>query len=101
MSQVAHTEVGIHRAVAVIALLLCVLASISSARAGLSRLFSEYGSATNSLAAATRALDLNAADPEAHYVQAMQLEQAERSEEAVAEFERAASLRPADYFLWQ
>ena len=101
MFNAAHTEVGFHRTIAVIALLLCVLASISSARAGLSRLFSEYGSAANSLEASERALSLKADDPEAHYVHALRLADAGRTDEAVAEFERAVSLRPRDYFLWQ
>ncbi len=101
MTRAAHTEVGVRRAIAVIALLFCLLASISSARAGLSRLFSEYGSAANSAEASERALSFKADDPEAHYVHAVCLVEAGRTDEAVAEFERAVSLRPQDYFLWQ
>lgn len=82
---------------------LCLLfwATVGSSRAGLSRLFSEYGSAAGSLATSERALQLNATDPEAHYVRAVRLQDLGRAGEAVVELERATSLRPNDYFFWQ
>ena len=83
-------------AVALIALFILILGAVASARAGLSRLLSEYGSAKDSLAATSRALDFNAGDPEAHYAQAVALSDANRNEEAVREFERAVSLRPQE-----
>ena len=98
---VTRAKFGVRYGAAIIALFLCTFAAVTSARAGLSRLFSEYGSTANSLAAARRARDFNADDPEAHYVHALRLADAGRTDGAVAEFERAASLRPADYFLWQ
>jgi tetratricopeptide (TPR) repeat protein len=82
-------------------LLICVSGAIRSARAGLSRLFSEYGSVTESLAVSERALSFNSQDPEAHYARALRLGDAGRSGEAVGEFEQAVALRPQDYFLWQ
>ena len=88
-------------AIALATLLIFVWGAIESARAGLSRLLSEYGSATNSLAASKRALDFNTADPAAHYTYAVELANAGKNAEAVAEFERAVSLRPHDYLLWQ
>jgi len=88
-------------AIALATLLTCIWGGIASARAGLSRLLSEFGSATNSLAATKRALDFNAADPAAHYAYAVELANAGRNAEAVAEFERAVSLKPDDYLLWQ
>ena len=98
-----HTPMkhGLRYTTAVILLLLCAFAGISSARTGLSRLMSEYGSAVGSSAAAQRALEFNASDPEAHYVYASELLSAGRPDAAEAEFEIAACLRPEDYFLWQ
>jgi hypothetical protein len=86
---------------AVLALLLCALAALTSARAGASRLFSEYGSAADSLTGAERAIAFSPADPEAHYAYALRLADSDRAAEAVVEFERAATLRPRDYFFWQ
>ncbi len=74
---------------------------MASARAGLSRLISEYGSASNSLEATKRALDFNVADPAAHNAYAVELANTGKNAEATAEFERATSLRSDDYFLWQ
>ena len=82
-------------------LLICAWAVWTSGRVGLSRLFSEYGSAANSLVATERALRFNEADPEAHFAHAVRLSEASRYDEAVAQFELATLLRPYDYFLWQ
>lgn len=79
----------------------CVCGALSSARAGLSRLFSEYGLATGSLAASERAVGFNQRDPEAHYARALRLGSLGRNEEAVRELEQAVALRSQDYFLWQ
>jgi Flp pilus assembly protein TadD len=92
---------GVRYAIAWAALLVLVWAAINSANTGMSRLLSEYGSATNSLAATRRALDFEPADPQAHYAHAVNLTDAGARDEAVSEFEQAVSLRPADYFLWQ
>lgn len=81
--------------------LICVWGGIASARVGLSRLFSEYGSAVSSLPATRRGVELNDADPAAHYAFAVELSDAGKNTEAVAELERAVSLKPDDYFLWQ
>jgi thioredoxin-like negative regulator of GroEL len=80
---------------------VCGYGALASARTGLSRLFSEYGSATESLAASERALSFNPRDPEAHYARALRLADEGRNEEAVRELEQAAALRSQDYFLWQ
>lgn len=82
-------------------LLFCIWGALTSGRAGLSRLFSEYGSAADSLAATERAIRFNDADPEAHFAHAVQLADTGRHDEAVVEFERATLRRPDDYFLWQ
>lgn len=94
-------NVGLPYATALATLLLCAFAAVSSARAGLSRLMSEYGEAVNSIAAAERALEFSRFDPQAHYALGHQLLSAGQTDAAVAQFQRAVSLRPADYFLWQ
>ena len=83
------------------ALIACIFSGALAARVGLSRLLSEYGSAADSPAAAEQALRFDAADPEAHYVHGLLLAKSGRNDEAIAEFERAVSLRPKDYFFWQ
>ena len=88
-------------ALALATLFICVWCAIASARIGLSRLLSEYGSATDSLEATKRALDFNVSDPAAHYAYAEELANAAKNAEAIAEFDRAISLRPRDYLLWQ
>ncbi len=88
-------------AIALATLLICGWGASASARAGLSRLLSEYGSATNSLEATKRALDFNVADPAAHYAYAVELANNGKNAEGIAELERAVSLRPHDYLLWQ
>jgi tetratricopeptide (TPR) repeat protein len=88
-------------ALALATLVVCMWGANSSARAGLSRLLSEFASATNSLAAARRALDFNDADPSAHYAYAVELAKAGKNSEVIASLRRAVSLRPDDYFLWQ
>ena len=88
-------------ATAIAALILFVLAAIFAVRVGLSRLFSEYGSTFDSLSATEQAVQLNAADPEAHYAHAVQLARRAKNDEAQGAFEYAAFLRPRDYFFWQ
>jgi tetratricopeptide (TPR) repeat protein len=107
MKRYQHLKV-IHRlaprvryALALATLLICIWGAIASARAGLSRLLSEYGSATNSLEASKRALAYNATDPAAHNTYAVELADAGKNAEAIAEFERAILLKPHDYLLWQ
>lgn len=83
------------------ALFVFIFAAVGSGRAGVSRMFSEYSAAVKSGAAAKQALDLEPNDPEAHYNYAVQLADVGQNAQATTEFERAAALRPADYFLWQ
>jgi len=84
---------------AAFALFVCVYGIKTSARAGISRLMSEYAMATNSLPAADQSVHFSPDDPEAHYAKAMQLRNLERHGDAVIELQQALSLRPADYFL--
>src|SRR5258708_18796300 len=91
----------VHCVGALVALALCALAAAAAVRAGVSRVYSEYSSAENSLAAAKSAVEFNPADAEAHYAYGLRLSDANKNNEAIAELERATSLRPNDYFLWQ
>lgn len=88
-------------ALALVGVLICAWGAWTSGRAGLSRLLSEYGSATDSIAATEKALRYNRGDPEAHYTHAIRLAAVDRNDDALVEFERATQLRPEDYFLWQ
>jgi len=90
---------GLRYAIGLGSFLGCAFAAVSSARIGLSRLVSEYASAAGPTAG-QRALAFDASDPEAHYVYGSQLLSAGNTDAAVAEFERATSLRPEDYYLW-
>jgi hypothetical protein len=93
--------IGLRYATGFVLILLCACAALTSARAGLSRLISEYGAAIGSTEAAQRAIDFNRADPEAHCGYANRLLSAGQTGAAVAEFQLAISMRPEDYFLWQ
>jgi Flp pilus assembly protein TadD len=72
----------------------------SSARAGLSRLFSTYPNPTDVLASMDRAIWLSPSDPEAHHRRGYVLLQMNRTQEALKEFLITASLRPRDYVVW-
>lgn len=91
--------------VAAVGLLICVWGVWYSGRTGLSRLLSEYAVATTGLpppllAPANEAVSLTPQDPEAHFSRALVLWNLNQQAEATAEYERAAALRPRDYYLW-
>lgn len=83
-----------------LSLLTCLGAMWSAGRAGLARLYVEKGVASGSLTETSRAVDLRPFDPQAHYARATLLLNAGELEEAIKEFERAASLCPKDYLFW-
>jgi hypothetical protein len=88
-------------AVAVIALFCCLGAAYLAGSAGLSTLNSEEGLDSGSLPAADRAVNLSPSDPDAHYARAIALTfNGEPPEKVIGEYERAASLRPRDHYLW-
>lgn len=70
-------------------------------RMGTSRLLSEYGVLQNSPDAINVAALLTPNDPEARYARAVMLAGNNDARESLAEYERAVSLRPSDYVLWQ
>lgn len=86
--------------VAAIALCFMAGATFFAAHAGLSRLDSNSALTSGSLMAADRAIDLTPSDPDAHYSRAVALSFNGEDREAVREYEKAAALRPRDYFLW-
>jgi hypothetical protein len=71
----------------------------TTARAGLSSLFSTYAARANQLAAADAAVRVAPGDPEAHYLRAAILEAGDLPA-AISEYENATRLRPDDYVLW-
>jgi hypothetical protein len=102
----SHSSQRIVRLVfASLGLLVCLWGLWNAGRAGLSRLLSEYAVLTLRtpeplLAPANEAVGLTPKDPEAHFARALLLERGSLPEEAAAEHERAAALRPRDYYLW-
>ncbi len=72
----------------------------TSARFGFSRLLTKYSLAANLPAAATEAVRLTPADPEAHRTLATVLSKLRLYSFAEGEQERAVSLRPLDDYLW-
>ena len=86
--------------VAAIAVCFLVGATFFAARAGLSKMDTKAALTSGSLTAAERAVDLTPSDPDAHYTRALALSFNGEEREAVKEYERAAVLRPRDYFLW-
>ena len=81
-------------------LALCLWGIWQSSRIGLARVFSQYGLLSGQVAATDKAVALASLDAEARYARAETLERSGNSSEAAAEFERAAQLRPRDYYLW-
>ena len=72
----------------------------SSLRFGYSRLLVEYAMTANSLAAGEAAIRLEPADAEAAFARGSLLKLSGQAERSLADFERAVSLRPRDYYLW-
>jgi tetratricopeptide (TPR) repeat protein len=91
--------------VAVTGLLICLWGIWNAGRTGLSRLLSKYAIITIALNAPTltpadQAVRLTPGDPDAHFRRAIVLWNLGRTSEAVEAYERAAALRPRDYYLW-
>jgi Flp pilus assembly protein TadD len=104
-AQSLSTQKIIRFVVAVAGLLVCVWGIWNAGRAGLSRLLSKYALVTTAsneplLSPANESVRLTPGDPEAHFSRAVVLERLGRTPESLAEYERAAALRPRDYYLW-
>ncbi|MEP6707791.1 MAG: hypothetical protein ABJC05_09735 [Pyrinomonadaceae bacterium] len=83
-------------AIAIALLVACAWAMWVSLRVGFARLRSESGQ----LAAVNQALQLAPNDPEGRTVRGLLLSEYGEYRDATVEFERAAELRPRDYYLW-
>jgi Flp pilus assembly protein TadD len=78
----------------------CLAGALLAARIGLSKTASKEALKSGSIAAADRAVALTPSDSDAHYARAIALTFEGEAAEAINEYERAAALRPRDYFLW-
>lgn len=63
-------------------------------------MLSDYATLTGAPTAADQAAGLAPSDPEAHFARAVVYQNASAPEDAIREYERAAQLRPRDYYLW-
>lgn len=84
----------------VIAALACGFGIWQAARAGVARNLALDAASRNDLAAAQRAVRWLPQDAATHTARGMVLERTENYGDAVKELERAAQLRPRDYFPW-
>ncbi|HEV2914534.1 MAG TPA: carbohydrate binding domain-containing protein [Pyrinomonadaceae bacterium] len=85
---------------AALTLLLFLCLMWSAGQAGYARSAADRGRETLQLALTERAVMLSPSDPETHYNRATLLWAFGDTEGAIREEERAASLRPLDYYLW-
>jgi len=92
--------------IALVAIVVFAWAMIHSGRVAMARIFLKYSttvintSPADAMVAANSSLQSTPNDPEAHYTRGAVANQLQDSQVAVAEFERAVSLRPRDYYLW-
>ncbi len=86
--------------IATIATVLCSWAIWQAARTGIARTLAERAELTDAISAADRAVKLAPNDAETHFARGQVLQRSEDYAGASLEFERAAQLRPRDYFLW-
>jgi tetratricopeptide (TPR) repeat protein len=69
-------------------------------RAGLAGFRTAHAARESAIASADAAVNLSPGDPEAHFVRGALLEASNELPAAIAEYRKAASLRPDDYVLW-
>ncbi|HEX8709856.1 MAG TPA: tetratricopeptide repeat protein [Pyrinomonadaceae bacterium] len=90
----------LRRSGAVAVMLVCAWGVWCAWRVAAARLITAHARSAGLLEQADRAVALAPNDPEAHSARGFVLLNMERPEEALPEYERAAALRPRDYFLW-
>jgi hypothetical protein len=89
----------IPRAGSVCLLVILLLLTWNTARAGLGSLLSTYATQNSQIVPANTAVTLSAGSPDAHYVRAAILEASDLVG-AIAEYRQATLARPDDYVLW-
>lgn len=80
-------------------LVIFLLLTWSSGRSGLGSLLTAYAAKSNQITPANTAVNLDAGNPDSHYVRATILEASDLSA-AIDEYYQAAIARPNDYVLW-
>src|SRR6266851_1586926 len=86
--------------ISVLAIVVCLLLILVSARTGFSRLLAKYAMLTHSIPAANEAISLAPSDPEAHRALASVFSRLRLFDGAKNELETATSLRPNDDYIW-
>ena len=84
----------------ILGIAVCLVLAAASAQFGFSRLLARYGVVTKNIPAAAQAVRSTPNDAEAHRALGMAFRNVQMYREATREFELAASLRPADDYLW-
>jgi len=87
-------------ALSVLGILCCLFLIQASARFGVSRMFTRYALAMNSIEGADQAVQLGPSDSEAHRARATIFNRLQKPDEAAKSLERATALRYRDDYLW-
>src|SRR5690242_15645641 len=90
----ADSHIARRLAVTVVGVLICLWLMWGAARAGASRLLSNYGAGAGVLESAHKAVGINPTDPESYVGRAMALLDVNEAKAAAADYERAIALRP-------
>jgi tetratricopeptide (TPR) repeat protein len=85
---------------AILGAVVCALAIWESARIGYARTYALQALKTNDLSRSDRSAQVLPNDAEVHAARGVVLQRIANYPEACSELERAAQLRPRDYFLW-
>jgi len=86
--------------ISILAILLCLLVGINSAKFGFSKLIGRYAVVAKSIPAAAEAVRIAPADADAHRALAVTFQNVQMYREAERELAVATTLRPKDDFLW-
>jgi tetratricopeptide (TPR) repeat protein len=98
--QTQVTRRAIQFVLSAVTILALVWASLYSGRIAISRILVKYGLTVADISAIDTAIGLTPSDAEVHYAHGAISNYFQQPGEAVGEFERAASLRPHDYYFW-
>src|SRR6185369_15534503 len=87
-------------ALSVLGILCCLFLIQASARFGVSRMFTRYALAMNSIEGADQAVQLGPSDSEAHRARATIFNRLQKPDEAAKSLQRATAFRYRDDYLW-